>query len=73
MLSEDQIRVMQNMQADTVDMLLNLPFDAANPMDYGTQKAFMDGQLAVLSHMLDKHRERVQELATEIRANSQEN
>lgn len=49
------LAVLQNLIADTAELILNLKFDPANPISFAQEKAFLDGQLQILKHLYDLH------------------
>lgn len=54
-LTDLQLKVMQNQRAEIAEQKLALIFDPLNPMSYGLRVAELDGQLGAINYILAQH------------------
>lgn len=52
-LTTDQEQVVQNERATIAEQLIGMQFDPVNPMQFGLDQAFLQGQLATFKWLLD--------------------
>jgi hypothetical protein len=53
-LNPIQHRSIQNLIAQIAEQKLRLPFDPATPYAYVQQEAFLQGQIEILEHLLER-------------------
>jgi hypothetical protein len=56
-INSSQLAVLHNMRTDIAEQKLNLPFTPSDVLGYTQQEAFLSGQLAILSTLIDRSEE----------------